>query len=130
MFTVLYIAKYSRPNTGEELIYKFTTSDDTLEKCDELASYHAEWILDEFPASGFILDSLERSEKVELEDMQFSEALIRVALEIERLRLMPELKDGIIYENLCDVQILLNMCARRSIDKNDFHIEKYEEDEL
>lgn len=60
VYTVQYIAKYIKPKEDESLEYRFRTTDTTLEKCDELAGYYAEWILEEFPDSGFILQSVER----------------------------------------------------------------------
>jgi hypothetical protein len=61
MYTIYYTATYRNIKADETLIYKFPITDDSGAHCDELAGYYAEWILEELPQSGFILENLERS---------------------------------------------------------------------
>jgi hypothetical protein len=61
MYTIYYTATYRNVKADETLIYKFPITDDSGAHCDELAGNYAEWILEEFPQSGFILENLERS---------------------------------------------------------------------
>ena len=65
MYTIYYTATYRNVKADETLIYKFPITDDTVSHCDEQSEYYAEWILEELPQSGFILENLERSYKDE-----------------------------------------------------------------
>jgi len=66
MFAEFYIAHYKNVDNGDTLDYKFHVVDETWEYCDEQAQYHAEWILEEFPSSGFCLEYVTRRDNVEL----------------------------------------------------------------
>jgi hypothetical protein len=65
LFKIYYLATYRNVKADETLAYTFPITDDTCEHCDEQAGYYAEWILEELPQSGFILDNLERVYKNE-----------------------------------------------------------------
>ena len=60
LFTIYYLATYRNVKADETLAYTFPITDDSGAHCDEQAGYYAEWILEELPQSGFILDNIER----------------------------------------------------------------------
>lgn len=65
MFAECYVAHYKGDN-GDTLDYHFHVVDETIECCNEQAQYHAEWILEEFPCSGFCLEYVTRRDNVEI----------------------------------------------------------------
>lgn len=60
MVTIKYRATYRNEKADETLVYTFPITDECVANCNELAGYYAEWILEELPQSGFILEDLER----------------------------------------------------------------------